>query len=744
MPSDKSKRSVSRRRVFQTIGVASAGATAAAVLAACGAPPAPTTAPVAAATAAPAKSTEAPKPAAEAPKPAAPAATAPTAAASAPAASAATKPADPAKPADAAKPAAAKPGAVSLPEVIVDVSKAPKTFKESPLVAQLVKDGKLPAVEKRLPEEPLVLKPANEIGKYGGTWRAVFTGPGDEQNAQRISHDHFVYWDPKVEKIVPHIAKSWTIEDGGKAIVFELRKGMKWSDGTPFNADDIMFWYEDIYMNNDITPTKASFMSIKGKQGVVTKVSDTSVRFSFEAPYYMFLDLIASLGAAGHFTQGKNGLGIYAPKEYLKQFLPKYSSLDAVTAKAKDAKYDNWVLYFKQQTNALRNMACPVLTPWKPTSPITGPSLVLERNPFYFAVDTDGNQLPYIDKLSMGLAENLEIANLRAIAGEYDLQIRHMDIAKVPAFKENEKKNNYTLNFWEWPHGSDAGLFVNQNYDADPEIRKWLTSKDFRIALSLGIDRNQLNETFWIGLGEPGGPAPASNTTYSPGPQYRTLNSTLDIKRANEMLDKMGLDKKDAAGLRLRTDGKGVLVLDVVTVGAAFVNWTGITEMVGQQWLKIGIKANVQQIERTLMESRLRANELQIRVWSNDGSDNPFTYPDHAMAFNEGSAIGPMSGKWFQSGGSQGVKPEGDLLKQLELFEQAKSTPASERVALGKEITRLMAENLWVIGTVGVSPALLGIAIISNKLGNVPAQVPGSTPGQTPGNARPEQFYFKT
>jgi peptide/nickel transport system substrate-binding protein len=166
--------------------------------------------------------------------------------------------------------------------------------------------------------------------------------------------------------------------------------------------------------------------------------------------------------------------------------------------------------------------------------------------------------------------------------------------------------------------------------------------------------------------------------------------------------------------------------------------------MVSQHWLKnIGIKANVQEVERSLMTRQLNANELQIRVWSNDGSDNPFTYPFHDMAFSQDSGIGPDTGKYYQSGGKLGRKPVGDLAKQLDDFDKAKGVSAEERVALGQDINKLMAENVWVIGTVGLSPAILGIVIKKNNVGNVPDSVVGSTPGQTPGNARPEQFYFK-
>ena len=603
----------------------------------------------------------------------------------------------------------------------------------------------MPPIEQRLPSEPLVLKPGAEIGKYGGNWRMAFTGPADTQNMERHNHDHLIYWDAKVEKVVPHVAKGWDIQDGGKTIIINLRKGHKWSDGNPFTADDIMFWYEDLYLNEELNPSKASFMAIGGKQGTVQKLSETSVAFKFEQPYYLFLDLIASLDVAGHMVRGRQAMGLYAPKHYMRQFHPKYTDKAKLDQAAKDAKFDNWATYFKNQNDSARNLACPTLAPWRYATLVTTPTAIMERNPFFFTVDTDGNQLPYIDKITFSLAENLELANLRAIAGEYDLQVRHMDIAKLPAFKENETRGNYQVKFWKWPHGTDAGFFVNQSYTSDPEIAKWLTNKDFRIALSLGFDRKQLNDVFWLGQGEPGGPSPAIDQPMSPGPEYRTLNSTLDVKRANDLLDKLGLDKKGADGMRLRTDGKGTLVLTVTTVGAAFVNWTGISEMVAQQWAKnLGIKVNVEQVERSLMSRRLQANELQMRVWSNDGSDNPFTYAPHAMAFSIDSGIGPEYGKWFQSGGKQGKAPTGDLLKQLEAFEKAKGTPEKERLALGKEINRLMAENLWIIGTVGVSPALLGIAVRSNKMGNVPDTAVGSTPGQTPGNVRPEQFYFKS
>jgi peptide/nickel transport system substrate-binding protein len=699
----------SRRTFIRVIGLSGA----AALLAACGpsAPPAtpPTTAPAA---------------------PAQPASVATTAPAAGPTAQAA--------------PAAAAAPSTNLPQIITDPAKTPKQFKEAPMLADLVKAGKLPPVEQRLPSEPLVIQPTNEIGKYGGNWRMAFTGPADSQNMERHNHDHLIYFDAKVEQLVPNVAKGWDVQDGGRTVVIKLRQGMKWSDGQPFTADDIMFWYEDLYLNDDLNPAKAAFMAIGGKQGTVEKVDDSSVAFKFEQPYYMFLDQIGTLAVAGHMTNGRFAMGLWAPKHYMQQFHPKYTSMDALTQQAKAANFDNWASFFKDRNDTSRNVDCPTTAPWKYTSPVTGQAAVNERNPYYFGVDTQGNQLPYVDKITWTLAENLEVANLRAIAGEYDLQVRHMDIAKLPAFKENEQKAGYTVGFWKWHHGADAGFFVNQSYDADPEIAKWLTNKDFRVALSLGIDRDQLNETFWLGQGEPGGAAPAEDSPFNAGLGSRKLHATLDVKQANDLLDKLGL-VKGPDGMRMRSDGQGPLILTVITVGAAFVNFTGIAEMVAAHWLKnIAIKANIEEEERSLMTRRLNANELQIRVWQNDGSDTPFLYPPHAMAFSHDSGIGPAFGDWFQSGGKLGKKPDGDILKQLDDFEKAKGVPAQERVPLGQDINKLMAENVWIIGTVGISPAVLGIVIKKNNIGNVPDAVVGSTPGQTPGNARPEQFYFKS
>src|SRR2546425_12021428 len=306
-------------------------------------------------------------------------------------------------------------------------------------------------------------------------------------------------------------------------------------------------------------------MAINGKQGEIQKVDTHTVRFKSPEPYFMLPDVLA--GSTDLAGQGfaYRGMGGIAPAHYLKQFHPKYVGQAEVDKKVKDAKFDSWVRQFLFKNDWALNPELPVLTPWKTVPPSNTATWTLERNPYSVFVDTEGNQLPYIDKVVLTLGENLEVINLRAIAGEYDWGERHLDLQKLPVFLENQQKGSYKVHLDPGGIGSDAALLCNQSYEADPEIARWLATADFRRALSLGIDRDQLNETFWLGLGTPGSVVCTEESPYNPGREFRKLWSTHDPKNANAMLDKIGLSRKDGDGYRLRTDGKGRLRLELTT-----------------------------------------------------------------------------------------------------------------------------------------------------------------------------------
>ena len=371
------------------------------------------------------------------------------------------------------------------------------------------------------------------------------------------------------------------------------------------------------------------------------------------------------------------------------------------------------------------NPELPVISPWRTTQGRNTATWNLERNPYYVGVDTEGNQLPYVDKVVLTLGENLEVINLRAIAGEYDWGERHLDLHPGGI-------------------GSDAALLCNQSYEADAEIARWLTNVEFRRALALSIDRDQLNETFWLGLGTPGSVVCTEESPYNPGREFRKLWSAYDPKNANAMLDKIGLSKKDGEGYRLRTDGKGRLRIEVTTY-LGFMPFTQIAEMIKVQWAKIGIQADVAELERSLLNSRRANNETQISMEIMWGTENLYAHsPVNLFPYDPTSAVGPLFGKWFATGGASGKTPPGRLKELLELYRAGFSAPEKQHYELGKKIWRIAIEEQYVIGTVGLAPGIMGLRVVKNSLGNIPQRMFNGSSTLHPKQSKPETAFYKT
>ncbi len=211
------------------------------------------------------------------------------------------------------------------------------------------------------------------------------------------------------------------------------------------------------------------------------------------------------------------------------------------------------------------------------------------------------------------------------------------------------------------------------------------------------------------------------------------------------MLDKIGLTQKDSEGFRQRTDGKGRLRLEMVTVGGAFVPWPRVGEMVGQQWKRIGIQADIVEQERSLAFRRRDGNELQLNMWVNDGSELLYAFPVHAIPVQSDAIMGPFIGKWYTSNGAQGMKPEDpELLRALELFRSAAGQEDQQRIQTAQEIWKILAEETYSIGTVGLSPAVMGVRVVKNNVGNVPARQFNGQHGRTPCTSHPTTLFFKS
>ena len=657
--------------------------------------------------------------------------------------------AEPAEPAEEMAAPAAEEEASELPQIvpiegpdiILDESMWPTEFSEAPMLAKMVAAGDLPPVEERLPEDPMVIKPLNEIGKYGGTWRRGFTGPADGENMMRINNSsRLLAWDYSGSYIVPSLLADWEMQDDGRKYILYLRKGAKWSDGMPFTADDFLFWYEDVALNEDIFPSPPPEMVIAGEPGLMEKIDDYTISYTFKEPYPLFLDILAGhnmVAAAPEGSLGTGGGG-YAAKHYMSQFLPKYSSEEEVTAKAKELGFESWLDMYLFHSYPARNPDLPVMSPWVTERPVIDPIWSMKRNPYYWAVDTEGNQLPYIDEIVINLAEDREVLLLRALAGEIDFQGRHISISKLPVLIENMDTGDYRVDIGRGFCHS-AGFHFNHSYDGDAEVQKWIRNVEFRRALSLGIDRDQINEAYFLGLGVGGSVMCSPDLPSTAGEEYVTRWATHEPDQANEMLDAIGLTEKDDEGFRLRTDGSGERLR--IEIGMVAGGNEPIAEMVKDHWKDIGIWADLKAQERSLFETEARANKHQIGIWGNGGASQLWLYPRHVLPVNTNEAyMGPEIARWFVSGGEDGMAPPyPEMERALELFKMGATVSAEERNKIGQEIWSLVVDQVWTIGTVGQSA---GVAVTKNNMGNVPRRGCPAQHCRTPASGHPPTWYF--
>jgi peptide/nickel transport system substrate-binding protein len=282
------------------------------------------------------------------------------------------------------------------------------------------------------------------------------------------------------------------------------------------------------------------------------------------------------------------------------------------------------------------------------------------------------------------------------------------------------------------------------SYAADPELGKLLGNVDFRHALALGIDRDAVNEVLFLGLGTPGSIAPAEGSAFSPGPdsEWRTKWSTHDVKQANALLDGLGLTERNAEGVRLMANGQP-LRIELMTY-LSFMDFTALGEMMAEDYRDLGIQLNVVEMERTATQTRRRNNEHQLTIDVTWGAENIFGHPTELWPNTALGCAGPEFGKYIATQGKEGTAPPKVIAEVEELYQLATQAPPEKRLEMGKEIWRIILENQWAIGTVGLSPAIQGVRVVNKKLGNVPARQLNDANVENPGNSRPEQFYFKS
>ena len=602
-------------------------------------------------------------------------------------------------------------------------------YKEAPMLAELVKAGKLPPVKERISDEPLVVKPVEEIGQYGGTWHRVAVGVGDIGIFEpRIAYPNLIRWNVTGTEQLPNVATGWEITPDGKSYTFKLRKGIKWSDGEPFTAADIEFWFKDQVSNTELTPSFPSNLKAGGEPCKFEKVDDYTIRFVFPVTYGLFMTYVAS---ANWYDMTR------APAHYMKQFHASYADAAKLDAMVKERKFEHWRQLYGDRRNYQVNAELPLIWPWIPeTLPPTNPSTWV-RNPYFWKVDTAGNQLPYIDRISFDVVENSELANMKMVSGEVDMQLRHVLFKNYPLFQQNKDKGNYRILQWTRGYITDSVLAPNCMHK-DPEMAKYLGDKRFRWALSMGINRDEIIQSVFLGMAEPNQVSPLSTSVHYWKDQAKNLID-YDPDGANKILDELGLDKRDAEGYRLRSDGKRMSI--VFEEAGVFGSWNDIGQLLTSQWKKIGIELIVLNEARTIMYERKAANEHDMGVWTGSAEFNPLIDPRWFLPVSNESIYAVPAGIWYSSGGKEGTEPTGDLRKVQELYDQIKDTADTEKQkALFRQILELDKENLWCIGVCTAPPE---IVVVKNNFRNVPEQAISDWHLLTPGATSPEQYFFK-
>jgi peptide/nickel transport system substrate-binding protein len=598
-----------------------------------------------------------------------------------------------------------------------------RDFKEAPMLQPLVEAGELPPVAERLPENPLVIVPPEGIGVYGGTWPNYTTGPSDLQvQEERIDYTGLIRWDPMYQDYRPELAERWDVSKDGRVITFWLRKGVKWSDGVPFTADDVLFWWNDVVLNKDITPFIAPVFKPHDKVMTVEKLDDHTVRFSFEYPSGLFMD---------HMAHGVGNSIERHPAHYMKQFHASYVPKEELDAKVKAASYTTWTQMFRQLSFGT-TPGKPVLTPWVCKTDITDWPMIFERNPYYWKVDPDGNQLPYIDRLRF---DNLDVGAIqfRALQGEigYFHRSAFLREGSYSLYMRNRKTGRYRV-VYRIADGMTHTVCFNMSHQ-DPDLRAVFLRPDFRKAMSIAINRNEINEACFMGWGVPRQVVPYS---FSPvyNAEYEKAWTEYDPERAGRMLDDVGLGKRDSDGYRLLPNGRPLAIY--LECSAAFSN-SDVVELIARYWRDVGVRTDVKVLGRTLFEERLRGNMFDAAMWAgmliNPVFGSRSFFPDRKT-----SCMGPAFGYWYESQKEFGERPPPAIEEAMNLrWKLIDTADREEQNALFREILRLSQEDLWHIGIVGGIPEY---KLVADNFHNV-ADV--SVEGRySPGELAPECFYI--
>ncbi|MBN9488873.1 MAG: ABC transporter substrate-binding protein [Alphaproteobacteria bacterium] len=608
------------------------------------------------------------------------------------------------------------------------------TMQETPMLAGRVASGALPPVAERIPRPPLIVKEfagGDGPGVPGGQLNMLVSSARDTALMTVYSYTRLIVYDDKF-KLRPDLLESYEVSDG-REFTFKLRAGHKWSDGHPFTTEDFRFFWEDIANNKELSPSgPAVELMVDDKPPQVDIIDERTIRYRWDKPNPYFIESQARAAP----------LFLFRPAHYLKKVHARYTDPAEIAKAAKGGQQGwSWVQVFHRLDAMFGddNIDLPTLNSWVNTTPSPAQRFVFVRNPYYHRIDEKGQQLPYVDRIVFTLSA-VGLIPAKAGLGEADLQSRYLSMRDYTFLQKNAKTSGAKVRLWQLGSGSQVALYPNLNTN-DEGWRKLFRDRRFRRALSLAIDREEMNQVLYIGLATP------SNNTIMPRStlfkrEYATSWSQYDPKLANKLLDEIGLTNRDAQGIRLRPDGRSAAI--VVESSSEDAESADALQLITDYWKAIGIKMLVKPQSKENFRLRTFSGEAQMTAYAGIATavPTPNSSPREFAPTMRGGLQWPKWGMYVEGKGKQGEKCDMDsacrLLDYVEEWQNA--TDEAGRRKAWEKILQTNADEVFSIGTVnGIRQPIM----VGSHVRNVPKDgYYAWDPGGYIGLYQPDTFWI--
>ncbi len=583
---------------------------------------------------------------------------------------------------------------------------AESTYAQSPAL-----EGKdLPPVAERMPvAADIMVEEMDDVGQYTATFTMAqgssnwTTGKLTEEPLFRFKTDG---------NVEPNVAKGYDVNEDATVWTIYLREGMRWSDGEPFTAEDCRFFYEEVLLTG--FSTKSVWGAVKDGNGEVAKMAvlnDYCFTMTFGTPKPAFLQELAI-----------NGKWFFAPKHWMIQYMPaEYEGqktsglLTAEEWKAAAEKmgysdlktFDSIISYYYWLVPGR-----PTLRAWQLQGDFNADSFTMERNPYFWKVDAEGKQLPYIDSIVFLRYQDENQPLLWSLDGTIDLY----SPAWTNIVEMKEAEANGTIKVMEWNNTAWAGNALQLNQATkDDELRALFQNVDFRHALSIAVDRAQICALVDDDFSVPSQSAPQEGQM-GYDPEWVSKWTEYDVEQAKELLVKCGLTLGQD-GTWYFPSGKQVAI-HMIYQNEAYAT---LAELLVKYYSELGLKVYQNLYDRSYVETLQGDNEYEAVINPNEhfATVNIGLRPDYLVPTRAYPPWASEFGAWYDpNDGKDGMEPSDAVKELLAVYDQFRaSTNAQEREELCQKMLEIHKENVWEIGYTSPVSTLYAI---NAKLHNFP------------------------